>query len=259
MSRSPLLRLESLLRRIVEEPFSWVSTGGLDPYGLAGHLLRVVAEQQEDGKLVTTITVHVHPTQLAGDETAHKALEQTVLSYVDLLAERTGQPLAFRPVIQIVADNSVGPRGARIETSDEALSMQPNSTAVFAKSARDDIAQAIVEADAFLIVQGRQHISLQRPVIRIGRRVDNDIVLDSAAVSRHHAQLQWRDNGYVLFDTSTHQRTWINGEPVREHRLQSGDVVALSDVLLVYGEGREPAADKPGDEGYVISDTLLGP
>ena len=37
---------------------------------------------------------------------------------------------------------------------------------------------AILAADAFLIVQGRQHIALDRPVTRIGRRMDNDIVLD---------------------------------------------------------------------------------
>ena len=43
---------------------------------------------------------------------------------------------------------------------------------------------------------------------------------------------------------SRHGQTAVNGVPVREHILRPGDVIALSDVMLVYGEGRDqPLAD----------------
>jgi len=31
----------------------------------------------------------------------------------------------------------------------------------------------------------------------------------------------------------------VNGDAVREHVLRPGDVLALSDVMIVYGEGRD--------------------
>ncbi len=258
MSRSPLLRIESLLRRIVEEPFAWVSGEGVDPYGLAGHLLRELGEVSSAEGDVSSIVVRVNPAQLPQDADL-LVLEQATLSYLELLAARTGQPLSVRPQVRIVGDAEVSSRGARVELTADVAQDRPQSTAMFAKSERDDIGHAIEAADAFLIVQGRQHIPLQRPVIRIGRRVDNDIVLDSATVSRYHAQLQWREDGYVLFDTSTHGRTWVNGDAVQEQRLESGDVIGLSDMLLVYGEGRDGPAPLSDATDYPSSDTLLGP
>ncbi len=259
MSRSPLLRIESLLRRIVEEPFAWVSGEGVDPYGLASHLLRELSEESSGERDATSIVVRVNPAQLPQEDADVVVLEQAVLSYLELLAARMGQPLAVRPQLHIVGDAEVSSRGARVALDANGPQDKPQSTAMFAKSYRDDIGRAIQTADAFLIVQGRQHVPLQRPVIRIGRRVDNDIVLDSSTVSRYHAQLQWREDGYVLFDTSTHGRTWVNGEAVQEQRLESGDVIGLSDMLLVYGEGRDAAEPLSDATDYPSSDTLLGP
>lgn len=254
------MRIESMLRRIVEEPFAWVSGDQIDPYGLAGHLLRQISEDKvEEPGNVQSIVVRVNPAQLPEDEAAVAVLEQAVLNYLELLAVRTGQPLEVRPGLRLVGDSSVGNRGAVVDLVDTAPQAGPPSTALFARSERNDIGLAIQAADAFLIVQGRQHVPLQRPVIRLGRRVDNDIVLESSAVSRYHAQLQWRDDGYVLFDTSSHGRTWINGVPVQEQRLESGDVIGLSDVLLVYGEGRDSAEPITSDTSHPSSDTLLGP
>jgi hypothetical protein len=117
-------------------------------------------------------------------------------------------------------------------------------TAVFTLDPGDAVLEAIRAADAFLIIQGRQHIALDRPVTRIGRRMDNDIVLDLPSISRQHAQIRWRQRYFALYDVSRHGQTAVNGVPVREHILRPGDVIALSDVMLVYGEGRdEPLAD----------------
>lgn len=74
---------------------------------------------------------------------------------------------------------------------------------------------------------------------RIGRRMDNDIVIDSPSISRQHAQIRWRQRYFVLYDVSRRGQTAVNGRPAREHILRSGDVIALSDVMLVYGEGRD--------------------
>ncbi|RME73114.1 MAG: FHA domain-containing protein [Chloroflexi bacterium] len=54
-----------------------------------------------------------------------------------------------------------------------------------------------------------RQISLAGPVVTIGRGPDNDIILGDPAVSRHHAQLRWRDGRYYL-----HLLTASAGPPV---------------------------------------------
>jgi pSer/pThr/pTyr-binding forkhead associated (FHA) protein len=110
-------------------------------------------------------------------------------------------------------------------------------TAVMQREQEAANLEALQALDAFLIVQGRNHVALDRPVTRIGRRFDNDIVLESPAVSRLHAQIRWRDHFFVLYDVGGRGRTQVNGQPTREHVLRPGDVIALSDVLIIYGEG----------------------
>ncbi len=89
---------------------------------------------------------------------------------------------------------------------------------------------------AFLIVDGRGHFSLDRPVINIGRRLDNQLILDNPRVSRTHAQLRVREGRYVLFDLGSTAGTQVNGRSIKQHVLRAGDVIKIADVRLVYGE-----------------------
>src|SRR4030067_989406 len=50
-----------------------------------------------------------------------------------------------------------------------------------------------IPGGAFLILDNGQHFPLDRPGINIGRRIDNQIVLEDQHVSRTHAQLRVRD------------------------------------------------------------------
>ena len=44
---------------------------------------------------------------------------------------------------------------------------------------------------------------------RIGRALDNDIVLEDASVSRHHAVIESRNGGHVLRDLGSQNGTWL--------------------------------------------------
>jgi hypothetical protein len=89
---------------------------------------------------------------------------------------------------------------------------------------------------AFLIVDGVQVFPLTQPVINIGRRPDNHLVIDDTRISRLHAQLRAVHGQYVIFDLDSTGGTWVNGEKVRQRTLIPGDVVSLSGVPLVYGQ-----------------------
>lgn len=257
MARSPLLRFESLVRRIVEQPFSWLAGDVVDPFGMANHLLQLLQEEQHQGRTVSQFTVTLNPAHFGADRPDEAQLAETVSAYMDLLAQRTGYALQDPPAVRIHRDPDVGVRLATV-TAQEETTAPPAHTELFQHDPADNVSEAIRVLDAFLIVQGRQHAALDRPIVRIGRRTDNDIVLDSPTVSRHHAQIRWRDAYFVLFDTSSHGRTFVNGERVQEHVLRPGDVIALSDVLLIYGEERSDTDSNPSQTAPVSS-TMLKP
>jgi len=238
MKRSPLSRVESLIRRVVEEPFTWLAGNPLDPFQLATHLVHFY-QDAAGSPPPNHFTIHVNPadyTEITAGQPDE--LEAQVGEYVRLLAERRGIQLTEAVSVTFAANPDEQPQRAHIVPGRIAEPVE-EGTEVFVVGGGDAVMEAIRAVDAFLIVQGRQHIALDRPVTRIGRRMDNDIVIDSASISRQHAQIRWRQRYFVLYDVSRHGHTVVNGRPAREHILRSGDVIALSDVMLVYGEGRD--------------------
>jgi len=89
---------------------------------------------------------------------------------------------------------------------------------------------------AFLIVEGDQHFPLDRPVVNIGRRLDNQLILDDPHVSRTHAQLRAREGRFVLFDLGSTAGTSVNDLSVKQQVLRAGDVIKIASISLIYGE-----------------------
>jgi len=97
---------------------------------------------------------------------------------------------------------------------------------------------------AFLIVNGDQLYPLTEQVLNLGRRPDNNIVIDDPSVSRKHAQIRSINNRYVIFDLDSSAGTFVNKVRVDQATLFPGDVISLAAVDLVYGQ----------DEAYLSSD-----
>lgn len=65
-------------------------------------------------------------------------------------------------------------------------------------------------------------------VIRIGRATDNNAILFSAVVSRHHAELRWSEtDGWRLLNMSLNG-TYVNGEPIKTIAVKDGMVIRLA-------------------------------
>lgn len=259
MKRSPLTRVESLFRRVVEEPFSWISSDSLDPFQLATHLSRFYELSSDANTDPNYFTVYVNPDDYREIEPGLETLQRQVADYVVLMAARRGHHLMEPPVIAIEENENEKVRSAHI-VAKRIEKPAASGTAVYSFDSNDSTLEAIRAADAFLILQGRQHVALDRPIMRIGRRVDNDIVLDLPSISRQHAQIRWRQRYFVLYDVSSHGRTYVNGSQIQEHILRPGDVIALSDLFLVYGEGREDMMGLSSfDEQDEMDSTMLKP
>jgi hypothetical protein len=71
--------------------------------------------------------------------------------------------------------------------------------------------------------------TLDREVMIVGRGADCDIVLPERPVSRHHARIERRGQGYLLIDLGSKNGTHVNGQEVKQpHLLQDGDEIQIA-------------------------------
>jgi len=82
--------------------------------------------------------------------------------------------------------------------------------------------------------------------VSIGRDPDNAICLQDPAVSPHHCTIGSRDGRLVLTDLDSSSGTFVNGIPVKQRELKSGDEVAVGNSILLFdAEKSERAATCP--------------
>ena len=77
---------------------------------------------------------------------------------------------------------------------------------------------------------GQQQVLDAKPLIRIGRRADNDVVFDpykDLDVSGHHAELRQEADGYYLYDLGSSNGTFVGGQKVTRARIDNGVEVSF--------------------------------
>ncbi|NJO04575.1 MAG: GAF domain-containing protein [Chloroflexaceae bacterium] len=81
-----------------------------------------------------------------------------------------------------------------------------------------------------------QTFPLTEKGITIGRQLDNDIVLNHAIVSRHHARIEQRGRESWVRDLDSRNGIFVNRLRVREEHLRDGDVVTIGPFELRFDE-----------------------
>jgi pSer/pThr/pTyr-binding forkhead associated (FHA) protein len=99
------------------------------------------------------------------------------------------------------------------------------------------------EQSVFLIVN-RQMIPLEKPVIRIGRQLENDIVLHEEFVSRFHAEIRFEAGKYVLQDNGSTSGTFVNGRKIDRCVLNSGDLISVATIQMMFVNNNASLIDK---------------
>ncbi len=75
---------------------------------------------------------------------------------------------------------------------------------------------------------------LEKERTTIGRKPHNDIQIDNLAISGDHAAIVTILNDAFLEDMNSTNGTYVNGQPVKKHVLQSNDVIELGKYRLKY-------------------------
>ena len=160
-------------------------------------------------------------TQLREDVTDELAQQM-----VDLAA-KLGYRLIEHPQVLFHANG-------KLRTGD--LHVESSHTSVAPSTAMMQPIQMPTTQSSFAchLLVGERAITLTQAIVNIGRSDENTIMVEDAFVSRHHAQLRLRNGVYLLFDVDSKSGTFVNDVAVREHRLQSGDVIRLGNTKLIF-------------------------
>ncbi len=94
-----------------------------------------------------------------------------------------------------------------------------------------------------------REVNLAKERTTIGRRSHNDLVIDNLAVSGEHAVVFSTGSDVYLEDLGSTNGTTVNGQPIKKHLLQSGDVIEIGKYRLKY------LADGASGESEVDIDT----
>ncbi len=84
-----------------------------------------------------------------------------------------------------------------------------------------------------LVTWNQQSLTLNADLVRIGRAVDNDIVIDEEPVSRYHCQIVRDGDSLYLEDLGSTNGTFANGGKVQgRFRLSAGDILTVGACLF---------------------------
>ena len=79
-----------------------------------------------------------------------------------------------------------------------------------------------------------RRFALRRGRTRIGSIADNDVVIDSEVVSRHHAEIRAGLKKIEIEDLRSTNGTLLNGVPIQVSPIQLGDRIRIGDVEMVF-------------------------
>lgn len=236
---NPISRFEQIMQRVVEGTLSRLFGEQILPQVIAVKLARSLetSSYNTNRQIANHFEVFLHPADLTTTLEESPEIVVHLQRYILQLATEANFPLTDLPRIEIKADELLQQQQVRVAATYDPT-RDSNATRQHRRQQLDDaVRNALKSVDAFLILNGDKHVALDQPMISIGRRMDNDIVLDSPSVSRRHAQIRWRYNHFIIYDSGSRAGVKVNGQKIRECVLQPGDVVVLADVTMVYGEG----------------------
>jgi hypothetical protein len=201
-------------------------------------------------------TVSINPQRLANIKSIAEGMQERIGEILIEVLSTFTYEIVTKPHITLATDPTLGEDALRV------IGWHSSNPLALAEKmgVQEEHDTQSPPSGAFLVVEGRQHFELKQPVIRIGRKLDNDLVLDDPHVSREHFRLIARNRRYLLEDLGSTAGTRVNGRKVNEHFLQPGDVINVASVDLIYGEdtGGPPDVTPPyePEEGPDLRDQV---
>ncbi len=261
----PLAAVERFFERLFERPAARLFQARLEPVHLQRHLERAMeAQRRMEGRrayVPSRYRIRLHPSDLAALEVPGGSLAVDLAETLHAHARRRGYLLTARPQVLLAAGDGIPPGEVQVDT--EAVSMPRRTTigggpgglhgtepppppASYEGGRREPDGTAVYRAPttnppkAVLAVQIPGRPPARVPIqhtLRIGRALDNDLVLPDERVSRHHGQISVRMGMLVYRDLGSTNGSFLNGSGVTEIALGPTDVLQLGGSSLTIESG----------------------
>lgn len=147
------------------------------------------------------------------------------------------------PVIQLVQSPDLTSNQIKVET-DYSIDERTSKQTALQKLTREPQEETLPK-DACLIIADKEPFFLRKPVINIGRRSSNDLILDDPMVSRDHIQLRADAGRFYLFDLGSKAGTTINSFPASNIALKPGDVIQIGQTRMIYNQWIDHTISEP--------------
>ena len=237
-----LEQLEASLQKLVEDQLAGILPGLKMEDRIIQHLATAVREnivqQKDDGALapnVFTLIVATDSSPMWKEPQTIEALKNIIVT----AARDVGLKFVGQPAITISTDDSYSAEEVRVLASHKLEPMAETQGMQNTPTEEPSDENSIPE-NAFLIIEGVKVHALTESVVNIGRRLENQLVIDDPRVSRNHAQLRAIKGRFVLFDLNSTGGTFVNGQRTSQTVLYPGDVISLAGVALIFGQDNPP-------------------
>ncbi len=240
---------EALAEQLVEGTFERLFRPRLHPSNVARRLARAMEDGRVNGDggqilLPNRCWVLLNLDDFAALEAGGDMLQAELTHYLERLAAESGAHFSgsLRVGLHSVSDLAAGQLEVRVAHAPEPGDV--DDTHGIQAATRSE-----TKAGGWSLQLGERLFPLGEPVVRLGRALSNDVILDDRRISRRHAQLRWREGAYRLSDMGSRGGTTLNSRPIplgEEASLAAGDVISLAGVMLtVHAEARQAEADLP--------------
>jgi FHA domain/FhaA, N-terminal domain len=236
-------QLEAKIQKLVEDQLAAILPGLKLEDRIIQRLATAVREnivQQKDDRAIAPNEF----TLIVGAETAPMWKEQGTIDALKNIITTAGRDVGLKfvtqPTINITTDETFSAEEIKVVASHK---LKPvGDTQGMQTSMGDEEANEAdnIPENAFLIVEGVKVHPLNESVVNIGRRLENQLVIDDPRVSRNHAQLRAIKGRFVLFDLNSTGGTFVNGQRTSQTVLYPGDVISLAGVALIFGQDNPP-------------------
>lgn len=212
---------ERRLERMVEGVFARAFRSGLRPIELGRRLVREIDDNRSVDVRGRTVVPNHFSVRLSGDDLARFGdIQETLVRELADAAREHARDEGYTflgPVeVELVEDQSMREGAFQI---DPRMKESPGGAGA-----------------GSLVLPTGERVILSEHVLTIGRLPECNIVLADPNVSRTHAEIRPRGQGFVLTDFNSTNGTRVNGIRVSEHVLQDGDEISFGNTRMRFEE-----------------------
>ena len=237
MVSSILDAFENSFERLVEGSVGRIFKSPVQPAEIGRKLERAMVTNQVvsvDSTLVPNdYRVTMHPNDMVAFADFIPGFSRQMETWLGDVADRHGFSIIDRMRVLIHGDETVPRRSIQVTA---AIADRPDVNASKQAAIQEtEVIRVIGQTSGLRPVRitftngslSGSEFLIRKPVTTMGRSLDNDLVVESSEVSRHHARLELQEDGLRIIDLNSTNGTRINGRSIRSQRLDPDDEVTF--------------------------------